>query len=670
MKRILAMALSLLMVLVVFAGCTGPTENPAESPAPVETAEQPGESTNPEEPAAPTNCLGDSDSAPYSLLYSGEVSSLNYLIEGATNEQRVGAQVIDTLVEYDAHANLVPGLAETWEQSEDGLTWTFHLREGVYWYDYTGEPVAELTANDFVAAAKYVCTPEYESGTDYMILDFIEGAQDYYDAVADGQAADFATVGVKAIDNYTLQYTTVGNFPFFPTCLTYVCYMPAYAPQIEELGLDFGTSNDTMYYCGSYILTEFEPQVKHVYEKNYNNWDADNVFITKITRNYNTEAATLAPTMVLRGEVDYADISVDLLDEWKATYPEYLSKLRAVPDYSYFYCFNFRAGAGSEERIQTWRDNGWEPENWEKAVANANFRHAIMSAFNRDYSMVALEPDAGQRAEVTQRTVTPRTFTSVNGTDYSHLEQFANVDQYFYDEAKAAEYKAAAMEELSAAGVTFPVKVVLSYGSASTDWQKEVVLLEQQLESVLGTDFVDCVLFAGPSEGFLTAVRRNGMYGFMRCNWGADYEDPSTWAQPFAEDDAIDESSGGVRKCNSYNDMDIYMDAEHNDPAMTPLLQAYYAKVAEANAITDTAARYAAFAEAEAMLVENAVLVPYYIEPASYCATRLDIFEGQYAPCGVSNLRYKGQKIHENYVTMEEYTANYQAWLTAMGLGD
>ena len=351
-------------------------------------------------------------------------------------------------------------------------------------------------------------------------------------------------------------------------------------------------------------------------------------------------------------EISYADISNDIVDEWMTTYPEYLSKGRAVPDGSYFYCFNFRAGAGDAERIKIWKDSGWEPDNWDKAIANANFRHAIMSAFNRDYAMYAMEPDEATRAEITQRTITPRTFTGVDGVDFSQLPQFSNVDQYFYNEAEAIKYKDAAVAELTAAGVTLPVKVVLGYRSDQSDWENEVTLVKQQLEGVLGTDFIECVLYAGPADSFLTQVRRNGMYGFMRCNWYADYEDPSTWSiGPFAIDDS---TIDGVVKANSYNDMDyVLYEGSKND--LTPIMEAYYAKLDEAKAIPDTAPRYAAFAEAEAMLIENAVMIPFYIQPASYRATKLDIFEGQYAPCGVSNLRYKYQSVKDHYITMDEY---------------
>jgi len=586
------------------------------------------------------------DDAVYKTLYASEVSTLNYLVASDTWDQRVGANVIDTLVEYDPYGEIKPGLAETWEASDDGTVWTFHLREGQKWYDYQGNEVAEVTAQDFVDAAKYVLTAEYESGTSYMISGFVVNAAEY----EAGEITDFAQVGVKAVDKYTLQYTTTGNYPFFPTCLTYVCYMPAYGPQLEELKADFGTAADKMYYCGAYILSEFEPQVKHVYLKNYNNWDAENIHITKIERTYNAEELTLGPAMVLRGEINYTELSNDIVGEWRTSYPEYLSKERATPDYSYFFCFNYKPEY----------DEAWAPQDWKTAVTNENFRKSIMYAFNREYAIAAT--DAESVGEVIQNTITPRTFTGVNGTDYTKLPQFDGIADNFYNEAEALKYRDLARTELEAAGVTFPVQMVITYRADMTDWESESTLIKQQIESVLGADYVTCVLNGAAADSFLSKTRRAGVYSFMRCNWGADYEDPSTWAEPFAPSFNDD---GVTYKGNSYNKMDVNLD-ENN--ALTPILTEYYAKVEEAKALVDTAARYAAFAEAEAILIEHAVIVPYMIMPAVYVSSTLDIFEGQYAPCGVSNLRYKGQTIKDHFVTMEEYEASYEAWLTNMGV--
>lgn len=603
----------------------------------------------------------ESETGVYTSLYGSEVSTLNYLTTGTTWDQTVGANVIDTLVEYDSFAQVLPGLAESWEVSEDELTWTFHLRKGVKWYDHTGKPVAEVTANDFVAALKYVLTSEYDSSSSYLVYDaanIVNAAE--YEAK---EITDFSLVGVKAVDDYTLQYNVTKPTPYFVSCMTYGCFMPAYGPQLEQLGADFATDNEKMYYCGAFILQEFEPQQKHIYVKNHNNWDAANVHIEKIERIYNAEAATLGPVMAQRGEVDSASLSNDILGEWMEKNPDIVVRDRAIPDYSYFYAFNFDPKFDAE----------YEPENWRLAVNNENFRQSIMKAFDRLYAMRALEPNNPET--VLQNTITPRTFAAVDGKDFTELEPFAGVaDMYFNTEA-ALEYKAKAIEELTAAGAKFPVKMVITYKSGDTDWENESILLKQQLEGVLGTDYIQCELWAGPSESFLSKTRRSGMYSFMRVNWGGDYVDPATWTDPFAENKYSDGTVGngysaeGVHKGNSYNFFDQVLDTDDANYAATKATIAeYYAAVAEAKAITsDTLQRYTKLAAAERILLDNAIVVPYCIWPASAQVTKLNIFEGQYAPFGMSNLRFKYQHLHENYITIAEYEAAEAAWLEAMG---
>lgn len=588
------------------------------------------------------------EGAIYTALYGSEVSTLNYLTTGTTWDQTVGANVIDTLVEYNSVGQVIPGLAESWENSEDQLVWTFHLRQGQKWYDHTGNPVADVTAQDFVAALKYVLTPEYESSVEYAVeTAHIKNAAAYYK----GEITDFSEVGIKAVDTYTVEYTLDAVVPYFLSCLTYGCFMPAYGPQLEELGKEFATACDKMYYCGAFILTEYEPQVKHTYIKNVHNWDAANVYLDGINRIYNSESSTLAPTMALRGEVDYAELSNDIIDDWKTNYPDIVTRGRAVPDYSYFYCFNFDPQFGEE----------YQPDNWLIAVNNANFRHSIMSAFDRTYAMRALEPDDPD--SLLQNTVTPATFCSVDGKDFTALSAFDGIEECFFNADRAIEYKAAAMEELTAAGCSFPVQILLGYKSGDTDWENECILFKQQLEGVLGTDYINVVLYAGPSENFLGATRRAGMYGMMRCNWGADYADPETWTDPFAE--KID-SETKLHTGNSYNKMDMMLDSSFEETKA--ILTDYYAAVAAAKATTmDAAERYNKFAAAEAMLVKNAMVIPYNISAAEQQVTKLNIFEGEYAPFGMSSLRFKYQKLGENFLTVEEYEASYKAWMESMG---
>lgn len=100
----------------------------------------------------------------YRSLYSGEVTTLNYLTTTTTSEFGLLSNLIDTLVESDRYGQLQPCLAESWEASADGLTWTFRLRQGVQWVDAQGNAVAEVTAHDFVTAAEYILNAQHASG--------------------------------------------------------------------------------------------------------------------------------------------------------------------------------------------------------------------------------------------------------------------------------------------------------------------------------------------------------------------------------------------------------------------------------------------------------------------------------------------------------------------------
>lgn len=597
------------------------------------------------------NAAENTGSAVYTRLYSSESSTLNYLVTSTIEEQRVGANCIDTLVEYDSDGQLKEGLATEWNYDEGQMTWTFTLREAK-WVDNTGAEVADVTAQDFVDALKYELTPEYESANAQNLFGIIAGAQEYYNgqvynggADEDGvtwPAIDFSEVGVKAVDEHTLTYTLAKEVPYFISSLAYVVYMPAYGPLLEELGKEYGTAADKMYYNGAFYLAEFSPQERQVYKKNPSNYDAANVFIDEIQRIYNAEADTLGPEMVKRGEVDWAEISADLLDDWLGNEDtkNLVSRERPSTSYSYFYCFNFDPQFDAE----------YEPDNWRIAVNNENFRKALFAGLDKTKEVAVLEPNAPQ--DYVLSTITPFDFAyNADGADYTTVGAMASMGDTF-DETKALEYKEAAMAELSAAGVTFPVKVLMPYNPSVVNWDKECQVVEQQMEALLGTDFIDIIIEAGPTDNFLTEIRRSGQYAFMKCGWGADYADPETWTDPFYQSKGEAGYDPGYKYAFIANAI-----TEGTDTA--PVIQEYFDKVEAAKAITiDTNARFEAFAEAEAVLIDHALVIPFSITVSPYIATKLNEFDAQYAPFGVSRLRFKGQKVLDHYVSMEEYEAN------------
>ncbi|MBQ7655728.1 MAG: peptide ABC transporter substrate-binding protein [Clostridia bacterium] len=587
------------------------------------------------------------DKVTYTTLYSSEVTTLNYLVTSSTNEFGIAANLIDTLVEYDLYGRMLPSLALSWENSEDSLTWTFTLRQDANWVDGNGEVVAPVTANDFVASAKYILNAQNASSTANLLYDIIDGAEAYYLGTAtpaEGEepapVMEWDTVGIKALDDYTLQYTLNHPVPYFLSMLTYVNFMPVYEPFLTEKGDAFGlaTGNDTLLYCGAYYMSEFKPQEIRVMSKNATNWDADNVHIDEIVEKYNTESATVSPELYLRGEVDSASLSNELTADWLADEAKaaMIHPSRLTSYYSYFYAFNFDPQF----------DAAYEPDNWKLAVNNENFRLSIINAFNRIKAKTLLDSENPEM--MLYNTITPPTFVEDNGVDYVNIGELAAITAKgadTLDEAAALAYKEAAIAELTEAGATFPVKILLLYNpnASANNSDQEAQIVEQQLEGVLGADYIDVIIESGPATSYLTS-RRTGMYGMMNCNWGPDYADPETFTDPFSEG-------------NSYNFM---------DKAGNPQVEEYLALVNEAKAIVnDISARYAAFAKAEAYLLEHGFVMAFGYGSGGYTASLLDPFSAAIAPFGVTSERFKGQYKLDGYMDTDAYYDAYDAYMAA-----
>lgn len=595
-----------------------------------------------------TACLtgaGMAEEKALNTLYSSEISTLNYLTTSTTKDFAISANVIDTLVEYDRYGNIQPSLAEKWEMSEDGLTWTFHLRRNAVWVNAKGEVQANVTANDFVSAAKYLLDDKNASSTADLFYSVIAGAEAYYESTvpaAEGEAAktpvDFETVGVKALDEYTLQYTLAAPCAYFESMMTYVCFMPVYGPFLEEKGDRFGVADDenSILYCGAYILSEFKPQEVRVLSKNPAYWDKDNVKIDTIRSTFNKEASSIGAEMYKRGEIDSASIDVTTAASWLKD-PETEKLIRPVRQtsfYSYFYCLNFDANF----------DEAYEPENWTKAVNNEAFRKSLYHGLDRVKAMLITEPDNPE--SIIFNTIVPTNYATLDGIDYTlvgDLKPITELGTGTFDAEKALAFKAQAIEELTAAGATFPIKILLKYNPRVSGWDSECLVIEQQLEALLGTDYIDVIVEAGPADGFLSEVRRSGNYALLKCNWGPDYADPQTFTDPF-------------RKGNNYSFIDKSADTE--------ALDYYYGLVEAAKAEAfDLTVRYETFAKAEAFLIDHAYVIPFGFGNGGYVASRIDPFTSQFAPYGFTNERYKGSEILSEPMDTDAYFDAYDQWI-------
>ena len=153
MKRLVSI---LLLLMLILTACSSPTTNTGT----------PNANTGNE---APDSNEGSKVMKEYTTVYSSETTTMNYLVSSLSENTEVVYQLVEGLVDFDKYGVMIPSVADSWEISPDGTVYTFKLKEGIYWYTSTGEQYAEVTAQDFVDAAKYVLTIENESSMSNML---------------------------------------------------------------------------------------------------------------------------------------------------------------------------------------------------------------------------------------------------------------------------------------------------------------------------------------------------------------------------------------------------------------------------------------------------------------------------------------------------------------------
>lgn len=540
----------------------------------------------------------------YSLGYSSDPQTWDALATSRAADSEAIVNTFDGLYEYDNEDILQPALAESYEVSADGTVYTFKLKQGLQWVDSQGRKVADVKADDFVAGMQHMM--DAMGGLEYLVEGIIVNASEYIS----GEVTDFAEVGVKALDDYTLEYTLCQETPYFMTMLGYNVFAPMsreyYASQGGKFGADFvaddasrtyGKTPDNIAYCGPYTVSNATEKNTIVFKANPTYWDAANINVQTITWLYNDgEDATKAYNDTMSGVLDGAGLNASAVVAAKADGVfDTLAYISATDATSFmaFYNVNRLAFANINDGTVASPKAEDKPaaDRATAALRNEHFRRAVSFATDRaTYNAQTVGEDL--KLTSMRNCYTPGTFVTIDedvtidingaattfkaGTYYGEIMQ-AQIDaddvtmtvwdptadggvgssdgfDGWYNPTAAAEELAVAIDELAAIGIEVsaenPIYIDLPYFSGSEAYGNRANAYKQSIETVLGgaviVNLTECV----DSAAWYYA----GYYTDYGYEANYDVYDVSGWGPDYGDpatylDTFLPEYAGYMVKC-------------------------------------------------------------------------------------------------------------------------
>jgi len=584
---------------------------------------------------------------------ANEMETFCYQYSQKAQDLNVLSNCYDHLLTNDPNGGLQPAVAKKWYADEAGTTWTFELNEGIKWVDYQGNIKADMVAEDFATGLEWVLNyHKNASANTSMPIQMIEGAEAYYNytkelSEEEGKALKldkfYEMVGVACPDNKTITFKTVAVMNYFPTLSCYNCLAPLSAALIEEIGVDgyFGASYDTMWYNGPYTITYYVQGNEKILTKNPHYWNAENVKLFDTVTVKMVEDANRAYDLFMAGELHYVELSESQITMIQND-PSHDFHDCLVPmlptKYSYNWHWNYAKLL----------EDGTPDTNWNTAIANEAFRQAIYVGVDlTDYlaRINVVNPLSCQNFTYTTSNLVAKS----DGTEYSQMVLDLLGMKYDpntftrYDAEKAAAYKAQAIEELTAKGVTFPVGLDWYISASSATAKDTADVLAQNFADFLGEDFIKF-----NTKTYVTSYNQEvivpQLHSMWSSGWGADYADPVNFLGQ--EIDFDDNAYYAV----TYGNVD-----QATDPELKALYKEFTDLVNAAHAITDnTDARYEAFAKAEAFFIEHALCLPTYFNKGIQL-TQINDYPNINSLYGNQSQRYVNWEVSETVYTAEEY---------------
>ena len=619
-------------------------------------------------------CSGSSSNAKgektFSYIYETDPDNLNYLTTGKAATANITSNVIDGLLENDRYGNFVPSMAEDWSVSKDGLTYTYTLRKDAKWYTSEGEEYAEVKAQDFVTGLKYAA--DKKSDGLYLVQESIKGL----DAYVKGEITDFSQVGIKALDDYTVQYTLNKPESFWNSKTTMGVLAPVNEEFLNSKGDDFakGTDPSSILYNGPFLLKSIVAKSSVEFEKNPNYWDKDNVHLDKVKLSFWDGQDTNKPTEAFKD----GSFTMARLFPTSASYTETEKAFKDNIVYTQQDSTTYLVGTNIDRQSYKYTSKTTDEEktSTKKALLNKDFRQAIAFGFDRTAYASQVNGASGA-TKLLRNLFVPPTFVQADGKNFGELvkeklvtygDEWSNVNLddaqdglYNPDKAKAEFAKAKAA--LQAEGVKFPIHLDMPVDQTNTTKVQRVQSFKQSVEENLGSDNVvidiqqlqkddvqNITYFAETAAGEDWDISDN-------VGWSPDYIDPSTYL------DIIKPSVGENTK--TYLGFDS---GTNNAAAKQVGLEDYEKMVVEAGEeTTDVSKRYEKYAAAQAWLTDSALLIPTTSQTGRPMLSKMVPFTLPFAYSGNKGmseaLLYKYLEVQDKAVTIDEYQKAQEKWL-------